>query len=106
MRMKKLILALVACVISIAAYAWDYTAQCKMGDGVSYVVASQDSNSCKVKVNGYGKAANCTVVITTVPKNNPNGTAYTYTVTVKNGYGEVNINDSWRVSKVENIVCY
>jgi len=104
--MKKLFSFLIACFVSIAAYAWDYTAQCKMGDGVSYVVASQSNLSPNVTVNGYGQAANCTVVITTVPRQNPEGTPYTYKVTVKDGYGEVQIKTDWRVSKVENIVCY
>ena len=76
-----------------------------MNDGVSYVVASQDANSNIVEVRGYGRAANSTVVITAVPQSNPSGTPYTYTVTLRDGYGKTTINSSWKIIKVENIVC-
>lgn len=103
--MKKFLSLLLGLFISISAFAWEYTAQCKMNDGVSYVVASQDANSNIVEVRGYGRAANSTVVITAVPQSNPSGTPYTYTVTLRDGYGKTTINSSWKIIKVENIVC-
>lgn len=102
---KYLLLMLMGLFISISAFAWEYTAQCKMSDGYSYVVASQQANSSVVELRGYGKAANCTVVITTVPQANPNGTSYTYRADIRDGKGSITINNAWKISKVENIVC-
>ena len=102
--MKKILMFLGAAVLSLSAYAWEYTAQCKVNSR-SYVVASQESNGQVVKLNGYGDCANCKVIITTVPKNDPSGTSYTYSVVISNGSGEVYVNPAWRVSRVDNIVC-
>lgn len=100
-------MCLVASVLSLCVFAagYEYTAQCKI-NSTSYVVAEQNDRDGLVIVHGYGEAANSTVVITTAPKDNINGTRYDYTVTIRDGYGEKNINSSWRIISVSNIVCY
>lgn len=105
--MKKILMCLVASIFSICAFAagYKYTAQCKM-NSTSYVVVEQEDSSGRVIAHGYGDAANSTVVITTAPKKDINGTKYTATITIQNGYGETTINSAWRVISVSNIACY
>lgn len=99
--MKKIFLALIALIASISAFAFEYTAQCKI-NSTSYVVASQEAGSKTIKVSGYGQATNATVIVTV------QSTGYhksTYTVTIKNGSGEVEIDKNSTLVKVDNIVC-
>lgn len=91
--------------LSITAMASDYTAQCKM-DNTSYVVASQGENTPIIELRGYGRAENCTVIVTVLSPNNPSDTK-TYRANISNGYGSVDlVTGGYRLMKVENIVCY
>lgn len=91
-------------LLAVCTFAQNkHVAQCKM-NSKSYVVASQDVNSTKIEVEGYGDAANSTVVVTY--KVNGGG-VQEYTVTIKNGYGEVRAGNALgKLIKVSNIVCY
>ena len=116
--MKKFLLSFIVCVFSICTFAnfehisftevvgsqesAKYVAQCKM-NSTSYVVAEQVKGSKNIIARGYGEAANCTVVATTMYCGEYNQ----HTIVIKDGKGAITLDHySENLVKVENIVCF
>ena len=106
--MKKLLVLLVICIMSLGAYAQDgsFHPYCSGNDGVSYVQGRTEKRgnvTPTIYLEGYGKYKNATVLVILYVKDN-NGNekeSYRETVTIRDGEGKKILSSLTYVTRIE-----
>lgn len=105
--MKKLLTALVVCLVSVVAHAEYFTPSCSGNDGVSYVqgeVSSNPNGSATVVLDGYGQYINCSAVLIVYSKdyNGNEHEWYRKYIKISNGTsGKINLSSIKGASRVD-----
>lgn len=105
--MKKLLVLLVTCILSLCAYARDeFHPYCSGNDGVSYVQGRTEhsgNGTPMIYLEGYGKYKDATVLVIIYSKDY-NGNEKEWrreTVTIRDGYGKKDLSSIDKVTKIE-----
>ena len=102
--MKKFLILLFACFVSLCAYA-EFTPYCSGNDGVSYVQGRTEHRNGTpiIHLEGYGKFENATVLVIVYSKGTDGVEREWYrdTVTIRKGVGQKTLSTLNNASKVE-----